>query len=223
MRLELCSGTTSAGTTTQVRRLNKCKVGVGRRSSIPTMSIKSRPSINKPLPKARLGRHLPAAWPDGQYRWFLSRAVPIRNAAGKVMRWFGTNTDISERIQVEAELEQARRQAEAANQAKSDFLANMSHEIRTPMTAILGFADLLKAADDDQREKVETIRRNGQFLLELINDILDLSKIEAGKIEIDMLRFSPSKLVEDVCSLMHVRAVESNLTLKVEFAAWCPM
>lgn len=159
---------------------------------------------------------------DGQYRWFLSRAVPIRNSEGRVMRWFGTNTDISERIGVEAELEAARRQAEAANQAKSDFLANMSHEIRTPMTAILGFADLLQANDEEQRDKVETIRRNGQFLLELINDILDLSKIEAGKIELDMLRFSPNKLVEDVCSLMHVRAVESNLNLKVEFAGSIP-
>ena len=159
---------------------------------------------------------------DGQYRWFLSRAVPIRNAEGNVIRWFGTNTDISERIQVEAELEEARRQAEAANQAKSDFLANMSHEIRTPMTAILGFADLLKASDEDQRDKVETIRRNGQFLLELINDILDLSKIEAGKIEIDMLRFSPAKLIEDVCSLMHVRAVESKLKLNVEFSGPVP-
>jgi CheY-like chemotaxis protein len=138
------------------------------------------------------------------------------------VRWFGTDTDISDRIRIEAELEEARRQAEAANQAKSDFLANMSHEIRTPMTAILGFADLLRAADEQEREKVETIRRNGQFLLELINDILDLSKIEAGKIEIDLVRFSPSKLVEDVCSLMHVRAVESNLELKVEFVGLIP-
>ncbi|MGN6544079.1 MAG: PAS domain S-box protein, partial [Aureliella sp.] len=159
---------------------------------------------------------------DGTYRWFLSRAMPIHDADGRVVRWFGTDTDISDRIRIEAELEEARRQAEAANQAKSDFLANMSHEIRTPMTAILGFADLLQAADEEEREKVETIRRNGQFLLELINDILDLSKIEAGKIEIDLLRFSPSKLVEDVCSLMHVRAVESNLELKVEFVGLIP-
>ncbi|MCC6509267.1 MAG: PAS domain S-box protein, partial [Pirellulaceae bacterium] len=159
---------------------------------------------------------------DGEYRWFLSRAMPIRNADGQVIRWFGTNTDISERIRIEGELERARLQAEAANQAKSDFLANMSHEIRTPMTAILGFADLLNATDEDQREKVETIRRNGQFLLELINDILDLSKIEAGKIEIDVLRFSPRKLIEDVCSLMNVRAVESNLELKVEFQGPIP-
>ncbi len=90
------------------------------------------------------------------------------------------------------------------------------------MTAILGFADLLQASDEDQRDKVETIRRNGQFLLELINDILDLSKIEAGKIELDVLRFSPNKLVEDVCSLMHVRAVESNLKLNVEVAGAIP-
>ncbi|MGN6134815.1 MAG: PAS domain S-box protein, partial [Aureliella sp.] len=159
---------------------------------------------------------------DGTYRWFLSRAMPIRDASGQIIRWFGTNTDISDRIRIEAELEEARRLAEAANQAKSDFLANMSHEIRTPMTAILGFAELLKVSDEAEGEKVETIRRNGQFLLELINDILDLSKIEAGKIEIDVLRFSPSKLVEDVCSLMHLRAVESNLDLKVEYVGLIP-
>ncbi len=159
---------------------------------------------------------------DGEYRWFLSRAMPIRDESGRVVRWFGTNTDISERIRVEAELDEARRQAEAANQAKSDFLANMSHEIRTPMTAILGFAELLKTDNDEEREKVDTIRRNGQFLLELINDILDLSKIEAGKMEIDVLHFSPTKLVEDVCSLMHVRAVESNLELRVEFVGLIP-
>ena len=100
---------------------------------------------------------------DGTYRWFLSRAMPIRDADGRVVRWFGTDTDISDRIRIEAELEEARRQAEAANQAKSDFLANMSHEIRTPMTAILGFADLLKASDEEEREKVETIRAMGSF------------------------------------------------------------
>lgn len=159
---------------------------------------------------------------DGSFRWFLSRAMPIRDATGRIVRWFGTNTDISDRVRIEAELQDARRLAEAANQAKSDFLANMSHEIRTPMTAILGFAELLQANEDAEREKVETIRRNGQFLLELINDILDLSKIEAGKIEIDVLRFSPSKLVEDVCSLMHLRAVESNLELKVEYVGLIP-
>jgi two-component system, chemotaxis family, CheB/CheR fusion protein len=152
---------------------------------------------------------------DGEYRWFLTRMIPIFDDSGNVVRWFGTNTDVTEQKAIEAELDHARHMAEAANQAKSDFLANMSHEIRSPMTAILGFADLLKVTDVEEMEKVETIRRNGQFLLELVNDILDLSKIEAGKVTVEAIRFDPTRLLEDVCSLMTVRAVESGLSLKV--------
>jgi signal transduction histidine kinase/ActR/RegA family two-component response regulator len=113
----------------------------------------------------------------------------------------------------------AKEAAEAANQAKSEFLANMSHEIRTPMTAILGFAELLEA--DDQHatdpavrlDAVRTIRRNGEHLLEILNDILDLSKIEAGKLDVERINCSPLQIVEDVRSLMQVRADAKGLSL----------
>jgi len=117
------------------------------------------------------------------------------------------------------ELERAWEQAEAANEAKSAFLANMSHEIRTPMTAILGFADLLAEPDAPEQERaeaVETIRRNGRHLLGVINDVLDLSKVEAGRMEINLARCSPEQVVADVASLMRARAESRGLWLRVE-------
>ncbi len=119
-----------------------------------------------------------------------------------------------------AELASAKSAAEAASKAKSDFLANMSHEIRTPMTAILGYADLLDDAgitEEDRRQFVQIIRRNGDHLLELINDILDLSKIEAGKFSIERSTFRLASVVSEVESTMRVRASAKDLCLKVEF------
>ena len=115
-------------------------------------------------------------------------------------------------------------QAEQANRAKSDFLANMSHEIRTPMTAVLGYADILAARIKDPvcSEKISIIKRNGQFLLEIINDILDLSKIEAGRIEAEPERFEVAELVADVLSLMQLRASEKGLQLLLEYKTDVP-
>jgi signal transduction histidine kinase/CheY-like chemotaxis protein len=125
-------------------------------------------------------------------------------------------------------LEEYNRLAEAGTRAKSEFLANMSHEIRTPMTAILGYADLLLAEDgiergpDEHREAIHTIQRNGKHLLDLINDILDLSKVESGKMEIQNVRCSPLALLADVESLMHVRAAEKSLALEVDACEGLP-
>ncbi|MEA1951780.1 MAG: ATP-binding protein, partial [Planctomycetota bacterium] len=121
-------------------------------------------------------------------------------------------------------LEQLNQTVEAANQAKSEFLANMSHEIRTPMTAILGYSDVLlgNLDEDENISAVTTIKRNGKYLLELINDILDLSKIEAGKLEIECIACSPSNVVGDVASLMRVRAEAKGLPLKVEYVGGIP-
>jgi signal transduction histidine kinase/FixJ family two-component response regulator len=108
--------------------------------------------------------------------------------------------------------------AEAANIAKSRFLANMSHEIRTPMTAILGFTDLLAQGltDPVKIDAAVTIKRNAEYLLEIINDILDLSKIEAGKMAADREPVSPWQIVADVCSLMRVRAAAKGISLTAE-------
>jgi PAS domain S-box-containing protein len=127
-----------------------------------------------------------------------------------------------------AELEVARRRAEQASQSKSEFLANMSHEIRTPMTAILGFADLLlmeegiETAPPARTSALETIKRNGEHLLEIINDILDLSKIEASFLRIERLRFSPMKIVADVIALMKVRADARRLELTASYPGPIP-
>ena len=133
--------------------------------------------------------------------------------------------DISEGKRTDLELRRAKAAAEAASLAKSEFLANMSHEIRTPMTAILGFADLLTdraLSRSDRDGYVATIRRNGEHLLTLIDDILDLSKVEAGKLVIEMSRCSLVSIISDVISMMRVRAGEKRISLSVEYTGELP-
>jgi signal transduction histidine kinase/CheY-like chemotaxis protein len=121
---------------------------------------------------------------------------------------------------------EAREAAVVANRAKSEFLANMSHEIRTPMTAILGFTDVLldelENAPPELVRALQTIERNGSYLLGLINDILDLSKIEAGRLEVERVTCSPAQVVADVASLMRVRAEARNLPLEIEYLGAIP-
>jgi len=125
----------------------------------------------------------------------------------------------SELEAVNQALESVSATAQMANRAKSDFLASMSHEIRTPMTAILGFTDMLleNASDSATREAVQTIKRNGEFLLDIINDILDLSKIEAERLEIERVACHPVGIIEDVRSLMQVRADAKGLAFDVVY------
>ncbi|MBN1492227.1 MAG: response regulator [Phycisphaerae bacterium] len=127
-----------------------------------------------------------------------------------------------------AALREAMERAEEANRAKSEFLANMSHEIRTPMTAILGFAELLREqetldlAPAERMDAIDAIKRNGTHLLGIINDLLDLSKIEAGKLEIENIRCSPARIIADVASLMSVQAEARSLSLSVEYTGPIP-
>ncbi|MFG0252801.1 MAG: PAS domain S-box protein, partial [Phycisphaerales bacterium JB038] len=133
--------------------------------------------------------------------------------------------DISEQRQAAEQMELARQAAEDANQTKSEFLANMSHEIRTPMTAILGFADLLREQCDQSEEAlsaVDTIRRNGQHLLSIINDILDISKIEAGKMRLEAAPTSIWTVATEVVSLMRVRAQAKGIRLDLIFEGPLP-
>ncbi len=126
--------------------------------------------------------------------------------------------DVTQRKRDAEELSRAKKAADAANRAKSAFLANMSHEIRTPMTSILGYADLLMSYDwspGERREHLQTIHRQGHNLLTIINDVLDLAKIEAGNVELEPMDCSPSEVMEEVRSLLQVRATEKNVELEI--------
>jgi PAS domain S-box-containing protein len=130
----------------------------------------------------------------------------------------GTLEDITHRSHVDEELRQAKERAEAADRSKTEFLANMSHEIRTPMTSILGYADMLAEEPNLSaagRMSIDTIKRNGEFLLELINDILDISRIESGRLVVEHVACSLAEVLTDVRSIMQFRAQEKGLDFDV--------
>ena len=147
---------------------------------------------------------------DGAYNWFLSRALPIReepdaeNPGGRLIGWFGSNTDVTQMREVTQALEAARDEAEAANAAKSMFIANMSHELRTPLSAIIGYAEMLTEEIDDGAEPgelgadIRKIEGNARHLLGLINDVLDLSKVESGKMEAYVEALDVAEMVQGV-------------------------
>lgn len=128
--------------------------------------------------------------------------------------------------QAEGALREGKEVAEAANRAKSEFLANMSHEIRTPLNAVLGFSELLMNKDriqvDELRDHLRTINASGRHLLGLVNDILDLSKIEAGQLQLECVPCSPHEIVAEVVSLLRVRAAEKNLSLDYRWDGGVP-
>ena len=151
--------------------------------------------------------------PDGREKWIRDRAFPVRDEAGKLIRVVGIAEEITERKRYEEELIQARQGADAANQAKSRFLANMSHEIRTPMNGVIGMVQLLLETDltAEQRQYTEVAQNSGRTLLSLIDDVLDLSKIEARKVTLENLSFNLRDTVADVIQLLRVQAGAKQL------------
>lgn len=151
----------------------------------------------------------------GHAIWVHVSVAVVRDAQGKPISLITQSQDISKRKQMEYTLQQAKHAAEAANQSKSEFLASMSHEIRTPMNAIIGMADLLAETPltQEQQEYVQVFRRAGDTLLTLINDILDLSKVEAGQMTLESTVFDLPDLVEQATEMLAIRAHEKCLEL----------
>lgn len=158
----------------------------------------------------------------GTYRWFRSHGQAFRDPQGRPLRMAGSITDVTERRQTEAELRTAKEIAEQATRAKSDFLANMSHELRTPMNAIIGFTRRLQTRlsgtiSERDQDALKTVERNAQHLLRLINDLLDLSKVEAGCMELHCTTFDLLAAVHEVVEITAPLAENKNLAIRTEF------
>jgi PAS domain S-box-containing protein len=160
---------------------------------------------------------------SGRYRHMSVRAVPILESDGTLREWVGTHTDITERKEAEAAIEAARAAAEAANTAKSQFLANMSHELRTPLSAVIGYSEMVQEELEDLGEAgltadMKKIEANARHLLGLINDVLDISKIEADRVEIFAEDFDVAAVIRDVAATVEGLIAKKGNTLVLELA-----
>ena len=182
-------------------------------------------------------------WPNGEVRYIKAVAKVFRDGGGKPLRMLGTNIDITELKRAEAELDQyrqhleqlvehrtlelsiAKEAAEAANRAKSVFLANMSHELRTPLNAILGFSNMMRKntrLEQTERDKLDIINRSGEHLLSVINDVLEVAKIETGRIQLEEVPFDLGAMVSDTSDMLAARARKKGLRLLIDQTAPFP-
>jgi signal transduction histidine kinase len=164
-------------------------------------------------------------FPDGRRRWLMWTQRPIKDDSGNMLEYQAVGHDITLRKEAEAALFHAKEAAEAADRAKSEFLAIVSHEIRTPINGVIGFAQILADSplSPEQREQVAIIKSSGQALEKLIADILDLSKIEAGKIEIESSPFGLHKTIEEAIAFFQPRARSAALTLTANIDSDVPV
>lgn len=154
----------------------------------------------------RLRRH------SGEYHWVLDRGAPRYDSHGEFVGFTGACVDINDLIH-------AKNKAEEASIAKSEFLANMSHEMRTPMNAVIGLAHILSCTSplsDKQKEFIQTLRFSADVLLTLINDLLDISRIEAKKFELEKIPFDFTGMIQEIVSMMSLRAKEKDLEFTFE-------
>lgn len=160
-------------------------------------------------------------WPDGEIRWAHEKGDVVRDENNTPLHMLGVTRDITVQKRTEEEMRQAKRMAEKANKAKSEFLSSMSHELRTPLNAILGFAQLLDMTADtlqeEDRESVKEILKGGEHLLGLINDVLDLSKIEAGKVDVLIEPVSTEQVLTEVKRLTAPIAIKYGIELRFQF------
>lgn len=161
---------------------------------------------------------------DGRTCWVECKLVPVHDQQGRLVRWVALERDITRRRQTEEALRAAKQAAEESSRAKSEFLANMSHEIRTPLNAILGMTELCLATslDKEQREYLRAAHASADTLLQLLNDVLDLSKIEAGKMEIEERDFNLADVVRETVKALSVRAHEKGIEVVVRMSMDLP-
>jgi len=165
---------------------------------------------------------------DGRTFWNELTVNPVVDDRGQVVQFVGVLTDVTDRVRAEEALKAAKEQAEFASRSKSEFLANMSHELRTPLNAIIGFSEIMKMemfgeiGQPQYREYAHDIHESGVHLLAIINDILDLSKIEAGKFELHLADLDTEEVVESCLRLIKERAKAGKLTLAATLAPDLP-
>jgi PAS domain S-box-containing protein len=162
---------------------------------------------------------------NGEIYWEQALIAPIRNDRGEFTHFVGVKEDITDRKRMESDLRASKEMAETSSRAKSVFLANMSHELRTPLNAILGYAQLFqrRRLDPDILKGMKTIQKSGEHLLTLINDILNLAKIEAGKLELYPTAINFRIFLDSITSLIHSRAAVKGLTFTFETTDVLPM